>query len=109
MSGTRVSNQRWFLEVFEVLHDWSTSGTKLRESGKRTQHVMKGSTDVCWRDIPYLQESLQVMTEDAAHQEQKKKSVEDELMTKVEKMPCGTQCLHNTFRQERMRDTKEEA
>ena len=29
--------------------------------------------------------------------------VENELMTKVEKMPCSTQCSHNTFTQERMR------
>ena len=45
------------------------------------------------------------MTDEAGHQEKgtKRKRVENELMTKIENMPCGSQYLCNTFKQELVR------
>ena len=48
----------------------------------------------------------QVMSEDAGYQEKgtkKKRRVENELMTKIEQIPCNPQYFCNTIRQEGMR------
>ena len=72
---------------------------------KLTQFVTQVSVDVCWRKLLYPHEAHQVMTEDAGHQEKRnqEKRVENELMMKVGKMPCGSQYLYRGYQEHQRR------